>query len=251
MTVISGADALNALNQESGGGGTDNEFNTFKSGTKYYVKVLGAADLISFYSYGIFKKVNSFVAANPSKKDKYGNPIEDLTPWDLAWKYHKERSKEWTDEHGQEASKYRAKQRFAMGFYDLTSGELIVVDLSKPQAQAVHGVIKKFEKRLDQMAFELSKEGSGRDTVVSLTPVMFPDEDLDDTQRKNFENAPKEFDKSRFDGILYEMDDDEQIEKLIEAGFDVSLIGLEAPAKTEGNEADEAGEDKGEKDYDF
>ena len=242
MTVISGADALNALNQENGSTGVVNEFTPFKSGTKYYVKVLGAADLISFYSYGIFKKVNSFVAANPSKRDKYGNPVENLTPWDKAWKYHKEKSKDWTDEHGQEASKYRAKQRFGMGFYDLTSGELIVVDLSKKQAQAVHAVIKKFEKRLDQMAFELTKEGSGRDTVVSLTPVMFPDEELDEVQRKNFENAPKEFDKTRFEGILYEMDDDEQIEKLIEVGFDVTLIGLEPPAKND---------EESEEEYDF
>ena len=35
------------------------------------------------------------------------------------------------------------------------------------------------------------------------------------------------------DGILYEMDEEEQIEKLIEVGFDVSLIGLDAPEKNE------------------
>lgn len=242
MTIISGADALNALNEENVGNTSNNEFNSFKSGTKYFVKVLGTSDLIAYYSYGIFKQVNSFVAKNPSKRDRYGNPIENLTPWDKAWKYHKEQSKEWTDEHGQEASKYRARQRFAMGFYDLTSGELIVVDLSKNQAQGVHSVIRKFEKRLDKMAFELTKEGQGTSTTVSLTPVMFPDEDLDDNQRANLEKAPKEFDKSRFDGILYEMDDEEMVEKLVEVGFDVSKIGLEAPNKEE--------ESDGE-DYDF
>lgn len=241
--IQTGADALNALNQE-GNSGTNNEFSSFKSGTTYHVKVLGTADLISFYSYGIFKQVNSFVAEKPSKKSANGFPVENLTPWDKAWKYHKDLSEEWTDEHGQEASKYRAKHRFAFGFYDITAGDFIVIDLSKKQAQAIHGAIKKFEKRLGKMSFELSKTGEGTGTVVSLTPVMFPDEDLTDEQRKNFVEAPEKFDASKFDGILYEMDDDEQIEKLIEVGFDVSLIGLEAPAKKAASEGEDGGDDE-------
>lgn len=231
--MTKGNEALDALYADAGGSTVSNEFNSFKSGTKYYVKVLGSADLRAFYSYGIYGKVYSFTPATQPDRDKYGNPVGGLTPWDKAWKYHKDQSKEWTDEHGQEASKYRAKQRFAMGFYDLTSGELIVIDVSKNQAQAIHGVIKKFEKRLGQMAFELSKDGQGTSTTVSLTPVMFPEEDLTDEQRKNLDNAPDEFDASRFEGIVYEADEAEQIENLIKAGFDVSLIGLEAPKASE------------------
>lgn len=245
MTNIqSGTDALNALNQTDEGGGTNAEFAKFSSGTTYTVKVLGTADLISFYSYGIYRQVNSFVAKNPSKKSKNGFPVEDLTPWDKAWKYHADKSEEFGDKHSQEAYKYRARQRFAMGLIDLDTGEPIIVDLSKNQAQAVHAVIKRVEKRLDRTPFELSKDGQGTSTTVSLTP-LFP-EDLDDKQTKNFEEAPKEFDMSLFEGILYEMDDEEQIEKLIEVGFDVSLIGLEAPAKDEeASEAKESAEDFG------
>lgn len=240
------SDVLDILYADNGANTVNNEFTPFKSGSKYYVKVLGDKDIMPFYSYGIFNKVYSFTPKNPPKRDNYGNPIEDLTPWDLAWKYHKDKSKEWTDEHGQEASKYRARQRFAMGFYDLTSGELIVIDTSKNQAQALHGVIKKFEKRLDQMAFELTKEGQGTSTTVSLTPVMFPDEDLTDEQRVNLEKAPKEFDHSRFDGIVYEADEEEQIENLIKAGFDVTLIGLEPPKTSEKDD-----ETQDEEQYDF
>src|SRR5690625_1950766 len=229
---VSGADALDVLNQEDGGG-NNAEFSSFKSGTTYFVKGLGTADLIQFFSYGIFKQVNSFVAEKPSKKTANGFPVEDLTPWDKAYLYHRELSKEWTDEHGQEASKYRAKQRFAMGFFDLSSGEPIIIDVSKNQAQAIHGNIKKYEKRLDQMAFELSKQGSGRDTTVSLSPVMFPEEDLTEIQQKNLAEAPEEFDMKLFDGILFEADEAQQIENLIQAGFDISLLGLEAPKKEE------------------
>jgi len=229
---------------------TNNEFTSFKSGSKFYVKVLGDRDIKPFYSYGIFNLVNSFVPEKQPKRDKYGNPIEDLTPWDLAYKYHKDKSQDWTDKHGQEAGKYRAKLRFAMGFYDLTSGEQIVIDVSRNQAQALHGVIKKFEGRLDKMAFELAKTGKGTSTTVSLTPVMFPDEDLTDEQRANLEKAPEEFDHAKFEGINYEASYDEQVENLIKAGFDISLIGLEAPSKDEEG-GEEPNEGSSDDDYDF
>ena|SRR5690625_2012795 len=236
-SIQTGADALDVLNQ-SDEGGNSQEFAKFSSNTSYTVKVLGTADLISFFSYGIYRQVNSFVAEKPSKKSRRGFPIENLTPWDKAWKYHADKSKEFGDKHSQEAYKYRARQRFAMGFIDLDSGEPIIVDLSKNQAQAVHGVIKRSEKRLDRMAFELRKDGQGTSTTVSLTPVF--EEDLDDKQAKNFADAPEEFDMDLFDGILYEMDEDEQIEKLIEAGFDVSLIGLNKPSEDNTNDIESA-----------
>ena len=229
-----GMDAINAL-QDSGSGGANSqiEFSPFKSGTTYVVKVLGTSDLISFYSYGIYKQVNSFVAKNPSKKSRNGYPVENLTPWDKAWKYHKDRSKEFNDFHGQEAAKYRPKQRFAFGFWDLTEGKPIIIDLSKNQAQGVYEVIKKYEKRLNRLAFELSKTGTGTSTSVTLTPIIDMDEDLTEEQRKNFENAPDEFDMSLFDGVLYEADEDEQVELLIKAGFDVSLIGYSKPESSD------------------
>lgn len=232
---LTGQDALDALNREDNVG-NDFEFTSFKSGSKFYVKVLGTADLMQFFSYGIFNKVNSFVPEKPSKKNKRGIPIEDLTPWDKAWKYHQEKSEEFGDAHSQEAYKYKPKQRFAMGFFDLDSGEPIVIDVSKNQGQAIYSAIKKYEKRLDRLAFELSKDGKGTNTTVSLTPVIDMEEDLTDKQRENFNNAPEEFDHSLFDGILYEIDEEEQVRLLVQAGFDVSLIGLDAPQEGEGEE---------------
>lgn len=232
--VLSGMDALDALNQEDGGG-SSNEFASFKTGTTYVVKVLGEADLIAFYSYGIYKQLNSFVAKKPSKKSKNGYPVEDLTPFDKAWRYHKDLSEDFSDEHGQEASKYRAKQRFAMGFFDLDSGEEIVIDVSKAQGQAIYATIKKYEKKLGKLAFELSKQGQGTSTTVSLTPIIDMDEDLTDKQRANFEKAPNEFDKSKFEGILFEKDEKEMVEALHQVGFDVTKIGFEVPkAEDEG-----------------
>lgn len=236
--VTMGKDALNDLYKSDDD--SNKGFSQFKDGTVYKVKVLGDEDLMGFMNYGIWKQVDSFVPEKPSKKSKKGYPIEDLTPWDKAWKYHKDQSDHYQDHHGTEASKYRVKQRYAMGFIDLDTGEPIVIDVSKPQATAIHTVIKKNKAKLGKKAFELSKEGSGKSTVVSLMPEDL--EDLTEKQQKNFEKAPAEFDHSLFEGISYEASEDEQIESLDKAGFDVTLIGLQLPKK-DGDQDGQDGQD--------
>lgn len=232
----SGADALNSLNATNeGGGGSKAEFASFKSGSSYKVRVMGAADLIRFYSYGIFKKVNSFVAKNPSVKNAKGYPESNLTPWDKAAKYYQDLAFKARDkgnaaaeeENRNLAYQFKAKERFALGFIDLETGEPIIVDLSKKQAQSVHAVIVKYEKKLAKLAFELSKTGSSTSTVVSLSPIIDMDEDLSDKERANFAKLDGQaFDMTLFDGLLYEADEKEQIENLVAAGFDITLIGL-------------------------
>ena len=236
--ILSGMDALDALNQEEGGG-TQNEFTSFKSGSNFTVKVLGVSDLIAFDSYGIFGKLNSFVAENPSKKSKNGYPVDELTPFDKAWRHHKDLSEDFSDKHGQEAAKYRVKRRFAMGFFDLDSGEQIIIDVSKAQGQAIYSTIKKYEKKLEKLAFELTKSGQGTSTTVSLTPIIDMDEDLSDKQRENFDKAPAEFDTAKFEGILFEKDEKEMLEALHSVGFDVTKIGYEVP-KADGGDSSQA-----------
>ncbi|MGM0836006.1 MAG: hypothetical protein ACQEV7_07605 [Bacillota bacterium] len=238
---LSGADALNALNDQQGGGNSNSaEFASFKSGTTYKVRVLGTADLIKFYSYGVYKKVNSFVAKNPSVKNAKGFAESNFTPWDLASNYYSDLKRKAEDagnsakaeEFKAEAGKYRAKERFALGFVDLTTGEPIIVDLSRKQAQGVHAVIKKYENKLGKLAFELTKSGSSTSTVVSLSPVIDMSEDLSDKERENFAKQDgKQFDMTLFDGLLYEADDKQQIENLVAAGFDITLIGLSIGAE--------------------
>jgi hypothetical protein len=231
-----GADALNSLNATNeGGGGNKAEFASFKSGTTYKVRVLGTADLIRFYSYGIFKKVNSFVAKNPSVKNPKGFPVDNLTPWDLAFKYYQDLAFAARDkgnataeeENRNLAYQFKPKERYALGFIDLETGEPLIVDLSKKQAQTVNATIVKYEKKLGKIAFELSKTGSSTSTVVSLSPIIDMDEDLTDKERENFGKLDgAEFDMTLFDGLLYEADEKEQIENLVAAGFDITLIGL-------------------------
>lgn len=232
----SGADALNSLNATNeGNGGSKAEFASFKSGTSYKVRVLGTADLIRFYSYGIFKKVNSFVAKNPSVRNAKGYPESNLTAWDLASKHYQDLAFKARDngnvsaeeENRNLAYQFKAKERYAMGFIDLETGEPIIVDLSKKQAQGVHAVITKYEKKLGKLAFELSKSGQSTSTTVSLSPIIDMDEDLTDKERANFAKLDgQDFDMTLFENLLYEADEKEMTESLVAAGFDISLIGL-------------------------
>jgi hypothetical protein len=239
----SGADALSALNAVNEGGGTKQGFSSFKSGTEYKVRVLGTADLIRFYSHGIFGKINSFVAKNPSVKNAKGFPVENLTVWDRAAKYYQDLAFKARDngdtkeeeEHRNNAYQFKAKERYALGFIDLATGDPIIIDLSKKQAQIVHAVIKKNEKKLGKVAFELAKTGSGQSTTVMLSLLFDLDEDLNEKERANFEKYDgKDFDMALFDGLLYEADEKEMTENLVAAGFDITLIGLSIGASADG-----------------
>lgn len=232
----SGTDALNALNATNEGGNANKTgFSSFKSGTSYKVRVLGVADLIRFYSYGVFGKINSFVAKSPSVKNAKGFAVENLTSWDMASKYYQDLKFKAQDtgnaaeekEHGDLAYKFRVKERYALGFINLEDGEPIIIDLSKKQAQTIHAVIKKYEKKLGKIAFELSKHGNGQGTTVSLSPIIDADEDLSDKERENFAKVDgATFDMTLFENLLYEADEKEMTENLVAAGFDISLIGL-------------------------
>lgn len=243
--VLTGVDAALGALAEGGGDSEKNEFTYLKSGDSFTVKVPGL-NMISEYVYGSYsKKIYSFIAEKPSEKTERGFPTNNLTPFDKAYKYYKDQSDDWQDAMSQEANHYRATQKFTIGFYDLDSGEPIMVEFTRNQAQAIVATIKQYVKRLDQFAFTLSKQGSGTNTTVSLSliPVL---EDLTDKQRENFEKLPNDFDAKNFEGLYYVMSDEEQIETLAKSGFDVSLIGLELPKegdKESGSEVANEGPD--------
>ena len=235
--ITSGLDALEAL-VNGGEDSVENKFTSFKSGDTRKVKVIALGDVKEALTYSIFKVVNTFSPETPPKLSRKGFPVENLTPFDLAWQYHQDQSTEFGDKASQEAGKYRIKQRFAFGFYDLDEKEMIVIDFSKKQATTLYGVLKKQADKLDKRAFELEKSGTGTNTTVSLTPE--PLDDLTDAQQKAFEEAPEEFDKSLFENLYYVMDEEQQLEALTKAGFDVTLIGFEKPSADESEPAQTA-----------
>lgn len=242
-----GAAALGTLNTDNSGG-TSSEFAKFKSGTTLKVRVKGTEDLMQYFGYGVYKRVNTFVAKNPPERNDRGYVISNPTPWDKASAYYYDKAKEAEEAGASEDEvkkirsdgyKFSGKERYAMGFYDLESGEDIVVDFTRDQAQSVHATITKYAKKLDKIAFELSKTGSSTDTKVALMPVIDMDEDLTEKERANFEKSiGQPFNEKLFDGLLFEADEKQQIESLVAAGFDISIIGYTIGAASKPSDAD-------------
>jgi len=237
-----GLDALNALTTTPDSGSkSNNEITPFQSGDKRIIKIISKGDVQRAYAYRHAKKgVNSFIAKNPSDKSEKGYVTGNPTSWDKVANYYRKKSEKFGDDSSQLAYVYSAKARWVFAFYDLTDGKVVLIDFTGKQArEKIATVITKYEKKLDKLAFELTKEGDGLNTVVTLSPIIDMDDDLTDKQRDNFEKAPESIDHSVFNGIWFEKSDEEMVTLLRQTGFDISLIGLGDAPSTQ----NETGED--------
>lgn len=237
-----GEDAFNApIGNDSGATADWSKLNT---GMSYKVRVFKnyMQAVMKFRNYGIYKVVNSFSAKVPSIKDGNGYASDRLTPWDKASDYYAklmfaakdEGRKADEDKYKAEAGKYREKERFAVAFIDLDTGLPVHFDISPNQWQVIRASLQKYSANLQSIPFELSKTGAGTKAVVAFTPIMTQLEPLTDKQQTNFDNnAETEFDPNVFAGFMYEIDEAEQTKLLVQAGFDLKLIGLTAPTETD------------------
>lgn len=193
---------------------------TLKSGTTLKVRVLSKDDSAEYYAASVFKVFNTTPVAPGNLYQK----AADLLFEDAK----KAKSDAEAEELKTQARQLKPKPRYLFGFVNLETGEPIVVDLSKAQAQVIYQALNKFEKKIGKVAFELAKSGTGTSTVVSLTPILDMDEDLTEVERKNFEEADgKEFPAELFEKVLYMKTEDEQIADLKAFGFDVSRLGVD------------------------
>lgn len=231
-----GAAALGTLTTDNSSG-PSSEFTKLNAGTSLKVRVKGAEDIMQYFGYGIYKKVDTFIAKNPPERNERGYVTGNPTPWDKASAHYYDLARDMEEAGASEDDvkklrnegyKYLGKERYALGFYDLDSGKDIVIDFTKNQALGVHATITKYAKKLDKIAFELSKSDAplAKDIKVTLMPIIDMEEDLTEKERANFEKSlGQPFNEKLFDGLLFEADEKQQIENLVSAGFDIALIG--------------------------
>ena len=219
-----GRDALKSMTEEK------KDFSKvlvpLKSGSSYKVRIPSTEDFVEYYAHSVYKKIKTTPCTKPSgQPDLYDRAV------DILYKDANEAAKAGDEKKAEElreqARLLKAKPRYLFGFFNLADGEEIIVDLTKAQARVVVAAIEKYAKKIDKLAFELSKEGSGTNTQVSLSPIIDED-DLSDTERKNFEaTAGKSFDESLYEKVLKVKSEEEQIEDLRNFGFDVSKLGID------------------------
>lgn len=205
ITAKGKAAAQNATSEGSARKDYSSHLLKLKNSSKI-VKVPDAESFVEYHASGVF---DSFYTAPVIPGDNL---------YEVASRNLYAKGKETEDEtYLKAARELRPKPRYLIGFIDLDTGNPVVFDATRKQAQAIISTIEKYAKKVDKIAFELSKHGEKTDTVVSLTPIIDMDEDLTDDQRANFEKAVAESVKvpdEIFENVLTLRDRVGQIEDL-------------------------------------
>lgn len=247
MSIFTKMGAEAAAASTDNGGAKESPIVSFKSGSTYKVGVKSINDVAEYFGYGMFGKVNTFVPKNPPVRNAKGFVQSGHSVWDKAADLlyaeanaakdagaSEEDVKKITDE----AYLYKGKKRYLRAFYDLTTGQDIVVDLSPKQEATLKSAIEDNIDDLDVIAFKLSKKGAGTNAVVSLSAIVKPERDLTEEERANFAKIGEQpFDLADFESCLYVADEEEQTKNLVIAGFDIARLGLSIGANSAANNA--------------
>jgi hypothetical protein len=237
----------------------DKVVKTLKSGTAFKLRVLGLHALAEVEIHSVYEVFNSTPC---TKDDLYDKAVKLLRADQKA--LADKGDEKGAEAIGKHAYALTAKPRYLFGFIDLADGKPMVIDLSKKQAQGVIATIKKYEKRLNQLAFEISKTGTGQSTTVGFNPLMFLEEDLTPQELKHYqatENA--EIPAEVYANCLYVKSAEEQVDDVLayerkNKGLNLAeRLGLnKAGTGTEGqddnnNEGTEPTTGEGEGEYGF
>jgi hypothetical protein len=190
---------------------------TMKSGSSYRVRIASANDFAMYESHGVFGKGGSGIFTTPCV---HGNDC----PYCKAVKEMYEEYNTTKDEEVKgTAGQLKKKERYLLGFVNLADNSPIILDFSKKQAAQITQAIKKYGKKIEKYAFEISKSGSGQATIVSLD-IIVDEDDLTEEERKNF-TASKgfSFQDEHFE-VLQVKTIEESLEDLAKFGFDISRI---------------------------
>ena len=240
MSYISkkGREAAESAMSE-GSSNVSKALKTFKSGTTYKVRVPSISDFVEYFNHSVFKVFYSCPCTRANgEPDAYDKAVDLL--YQDADKAKKAGDEPLAEELRKQAYTLKAKPRYLFGFFNLEDGEPLIIDVSKKQAQVLILGIEKFAKKLNKVAFEISKTGSGQSTTVSIMPVLDMDDDLSKDEQKAFETTKdKDFDDDIYGKVLKVKTEDEQIADLRAFGFDVSRLGYDNDEAAPIDDADE------------
>ncbi|MBX6362046.1 MAG: hypothetical protein IRZ03_18475 [Acidobacterium ailaaui] len=206
ITAKGKAAAQNATSE----GGARKDYSShlirLKSGDRVVVKLPDAESYVEYRAASVFK---CFYTAPVVPGDNL---------YEKASKNLFEKGRQTGDETYTEAARLiRPRARYLFGFINLDDGKPVIFDATRKQAQSLISTIEKYAKKVDKIAFELSKSGESTSTVVTLSPIIDMDEDLNDTQRANFDKAVAEGAKvpdDIFENVLTLRDHAGQVEDL-------------------------------------
>lgn len=232
--VTMGIDEINEEEKDQGKDWSSALYG-LKSDTSVKVRVMSTKDIAKVMMHSVYQVFYS----TPCAGDDYYDEATALLYNDAKNAATEKEAEELKKQAGQ----LRAKPRYLCGFINLETGEPIIVDLSFNQKNVVSAAIKKYEKRLGKLAFELAKSGTGTGTTVTFSPVIDMEEDLTEKERQNFDKVAADYviPREYFTKSLYVKKPEEQLEDLRKFGFDISRLQIgegEAEQEAQKQEAD-------------
>jgi hypothetical protein len=203
------------------------------SGDSIKVRITSADQFREYYSHGgynlaqNYKIYNSVCTRHTGTPDAYDKAV-NLMYEDLEGMT--EGSPEHTKLKGI-VSELRAKRKMLFGFIDLSTGNEIILEVTGNQGDALAAQILEYEDSIQDMAFKVSKTGSGAQTAVNLMPIVNPAKGLNAQEKANFEaTAGQVFNEELYEKVLFVKKEEDMVRDLVKLGFDVTRIGYEPPA---------------------
>lgn len=200
-----------------------------KAGEVLVVRVKSTEDYAGYEAHSVHKSFYTTPCARKAGiEDLYDKAAEIL----FNDAKEAEKSGKFTDDEIKEmrkhAGKLLPKGRYLFSFFSVDTGQQILVDMSALQGEEIIKTIERYKSKLDTYAFELTKSGANTNSKFVLSPVL---EDLTPAQQKHFDEiAEKEIDGEAFEKAFQLRDRDGQIKDLQAFGFDITRLGIEAPA---------------------
>lgn len=122
------------------------------------------------------------------------------------------------------------KKRYVFAFGDMETGTVMTLDVSKGQAKKLISSIEEYKEEINELAFNLKKEGEKTETAYILNPIIkMKGNDQEQFDALEGIEVTDEF----FSTVLSPRSEELMIKVLAEADFPVAEFGMELPETDE------------------
>ena len=245
MTKKFGIDAVESAATQQGKGKNAKVY--LKDGDSIIVRIPNLQTCASHYmAHSDFKCEIRPFACDKEKEDGSEDVFDKASKYllDLAAARYKDRKEgDAPDPDWVFGKRLAPNMRMQFGFYNLSDGQPIIIDLAKKYGDKILAQIKKAGNKIDQYAYEITRHGAESNADYSIQPYL---DDLTQVQQGHFEASVVPFDTSLYYSSLFFKDEEKQLKDLVKMGFDVRLIGYEPPSSSATEEVENHNEEKTE-----
>lgn len=126
-----------------------------------------------------------------------------------------------------------ARKRYLFAFGDMETGTVMTLDVSKGQAKKLISAIEEYKEEINELAFNLKKEGEKTETAYLLNPIIkMKGNDQEQFDALDGMEVSDEF----FGTVLNPKTEDFMVKILHDANFPVEDFGMELPTEEEKKE---------------